>query len=84
MTRPILYIPAKIREGARPSVHNCFGCPEVANRPYQRGMLRICGVSGTTFRQTLQCPKLSKKNMDGRTVSLAVDRPARTTTALHE
>jgi len=47
-------------------------------------MLRICGVTGTTFRQTLQCPKLSKKNMDERTVSLAVDRPARTTTVLHE
>ena len=78
------YIPAKILRGDRPSVHNCFGCPEVANRPYQRGMLRICGVSGTTFRQTPACPKLSKKNMDGRTVSLAVDRPARTTTALHE
>ena len=45
---------------------------------------RIRGVIGTTFRQTLQCPKLSKKNMDERTVSLAVDRPARTTTALHE
>ncbi len=44
----------------------------------------IGGVTGTTFRQTLQCPKLSKKNMDGRTVSLAVDRPARTTTVLHE
>ena len=52
------YIPAQIREGGRPSVHNCFGCPDVANRPYQRGMLRICGVSGTTFRQTLRCPKL--------------------------
>ena len=37
-----------------------------------------------TFRQTLQCPKLSKKNMDERTVSLAVDRPARTTTTVHE
>jgi hypothetical protein len=84
MTRPILYIPSRIRVGARPSVHNCFGCPEVANRPYQRGMLRICGVTGTTFRQTPACPKLSKKNMDERTVSLAVDRPARTTTALHE
>ena len=78
------YIPSRIREGARPSVHNCFGCPEVANRSHQRGMLRICGVTGTTFRQTLQCPKLSKKNMDERTVSLAVDRPARTTTVLHE
>ena len=61
MTRPILYIPSRIRVGARPSVHNCFGCPEVANRSYQRGMLRICGVSGTTFRQTLQCPKLTTR-----------------------
>ena len=84
MTRPILYIPSRIPDGARPPVHNWFGCPEVANRPYQRGMLRICGVTETTFRQILQCPKLSKKNMDERTVSLAVDRPARTTTALHE
>ncbi|WP_461371897.1 hypothetical protein [Candidatus Darwinibacter acetoxidans] len=44
----------------------------------------LLGVTGTTFRQTPACPKLSKKNMDGRTVSLAVDRPARTTTVLHE
>lgn len=29
-------------------------------------------------------PLNGKKNVDERTVSLAVDRPARTTTALHE
>jgi len=60
------------------------GCPDREIRRYNYRKIRICGLSGTTFRQTLQCPKLSKKNMDERTVSLAVDRPARTTTALHE
>ena len=78
------YIPARIRGGVRPSVSDCVGCPDLENRRYRGRTIRVCGVSGTTFRQTLQCPKLSKKNMDERTVSLAVDRPARTTTALHE
>jgi len=78
------YIPARIRGGARPSVSDCVGCPDLENRRYNYRKIRICGVTGTTFRQTPACPKLSKKNMDERTVSLAVDRPARTTTALHE
>jgi len=78
------YVPSRIRGGARPSVSDCVGCPDREIRRYSYRKIRICGVSGTTFRQTLQCPKLSKKNMDERTVSLAVDRPARTTTALHE
>jgi len=66
------YIPAKIREGARPTVHNCFGCPDVANQPYQRGMLRICGVSGTTFRQTLQCPKLTTRPRSAQSIQEAI------------
>ena len=82
MTDP--YIPAKIQDGARPSVSDCVGCPDREIRRYSYRKIRICGVTGTTFRQTPACPKLSKKNMDERAVSLAVDRPARTTTALHE
>jgi len=82
--RPILYIPSRIRGGARPTSSNCVGCPDREIRRYSYRKIRICGVTGTAFRQTLQCPKLSKKNMDERTVSLAVDRPARTTTVLHE
>jgi hypothetical protein len=66
------YIPARIRVGARPSVYNCFGCPEVANRPYQRGMLRICGVSGTTFRQTLQCPKMTTRPGSAQIIQEAI------------
>ena len=78
------YIPARIRGGARPSISDCVGRPDREIRRYNYRKIRICGVTGTTFRQTLQCPKLSKKNMDERTVSLAVDRPAWTTTVLHE
>jgi hypothetical protein len=78
------YVPARILGGVRPSARDCFGCHDHEIRRYRDRKIRICGVSGTTFRQTPACPKLSKKNMDERTVSLAVDRPARTATALHE
>jgi len=80
MTRPILYIAGPYSAGNGRTVADNIA---VARR-YSYRKIRICGVTGTTFRQTLQCPKLSKKNMDERTVSLAVDRPARTTTVLHE
>ncbi len=66
------YIPSRIREGARPSVHNCFGCPEVANQPYQRGMLRICGVTGTTSRQTPACPKLTTRPGSAQSIQEAI------------
>ena len=74
------YVPARILGGVRPSARDCFGCQDVEIRQYRDRKVRVCGVSGTTFRQTPACPKLSKKNMDERTASLAVDRPARTTT----
>ena len=78
------YIPTRIRGGVRPSARDCFGCQDVEIRQYRDRKIRVCGISGTTFRQTPACPKLSKKNMDERTASLAVDRPARTTTTVHE
>jgi hypothetical protein len=53
------YIPSRIRGGARPSVSDCVGCPDREIRRYSYRKIRICGVTGTTFRQTLQCPKLS-------------------------
>jgi hypothetical protein len=78
------HIPTRIRGGVRPSARDCFGCQDVEIRQYRDRKIRVCGISGTTFRQTPACPKLSKKNMDERTASLAVDRPARTTTTVHE
>lgn len=55
------YIPARIRGGARPTSSNCVGCPDLENRRYNYQPIRICGLSGTTFRQTLQCPKMTTR-----------------------
>ena len=55
------YVPARIRGGARPSVSDCVGCPDLASRAYRDRTIRICGLSGTTFRQALQCPKLTTR-----------------------
>jgi len=53
------YIPARILRGARPTASDCVGCPDLENKRYDYRTIRICGVSGTTFRQTLQCPKMT-------------------------
>jgi hypothetical protein len=37
------------------------GCPDLASRAYRDRTIRICGLSGTTFRQALQCPKLTTR-----------------------
>lgn len=55
------YIPARIRGGARPSVSDCVGCPDREIRRYSYRKIRICGVTGTTFRQTPACPKLTTR-----------------------
>jgi hypothetical protein len=62
MTNP--YIPARILRGDRPSARGCFGCSDVESRRYSDRTVRICGVSGTTFRQTLECPKRQTSHND--------------------
>ena len=52
------YVPTRIRGGVRPSARDCFGCQDVEIRQYRDRKIRVCGISGTTFRQTAACPKL--------------------------
>jgi hypothetical protein len=35
------------------------GCPDLENKRYNYRKIRICGVTGTTFRQTATCPKMT-------------------------
>ncbi len=53
------YVPARILGGVRPSARDCFGCQDVEIRQYRDRKVRVCGVSGTTFRQTATCPKMT-------------------------
>lgn len=63
------YIPARIRGGARPSVSDCVGCPDLENRRYNYRTIRICGVTGTTFRQTATCPKMTTTRPEMASIS---------------
>jgi hypothetical protein len=53
------YIPTRILGGVRPSARDCFGCQDVEIRQYRDRTIRVWGVSGTTFRQTATCPKMT-------------------------
>lgn len=66
------YIPSRIRGGARPSVSDCVGCPDLENRRYRGRTIRVCGVSGTTFRQTLRCPKLTTRPGSAQSIQEAI------------
>lgn len=43
----------------RASARDCFGCQDLEIRQYRDRKIRVCGVSGTTFRQTATCPKMT-------------------------
>jgi|GEM_PF-1646664 hypothetical protein len=52
------YVPAKIRAGGKPSVENCFGCPDEITKVTPRGTrIRACARSGRVVYKTLRCPK---------------------------
>ena len=52
------YVPARVRAGGKPSVENCFGCPDEITRVTRRGTrVRACARSGTVVYKTPAYPK---------------------------
>lgn len=52
------YVPARIRAGGKPSVDNCFGCPDEVTKVTRRGTrVRACARSGTVVYKTPAYPK---------------------------